>query len=519
MADLKDDNASSCVESSQVIESSSPDSMSYKVVSSNGVDYNLERRKKKKSMFERIFGKFTKKKRSTETYADKSQIKTSRDKDKPLPHEDEVEANSQSPIVNTINQSSVGGAGLKCIKNNLGPLQMSNNETSASSGDSVVLSLPVKRPETMAGKGAMQMPEVLQCISPTTPCSSSSLHTNVQKQTNIMDSKLLKCPMKQPIPVPPPKIDDTHARSITSNVTTTETSSSSILPNQPVSIMVKSTKFPRTNDIPSNPDAQNSPHNYDEVPTHEPDSNKQPKRSAMKGGRLAERKKLIEQKHHEVVVATKNEKIKPKVAPKPKPFNPLRISSDNKENLVPTLGDVPYEQDNIHTNGQLLTIKIERKNSLNRLLMQRPGKRELIERHILQESSESDRAKVREDIGIQLNRRLSLRPTAEELREKNILHIQTNEQRMQQIEETKKTLTRKLSYRPSVDELRQRKIIRFNDYVEVTDANEYDRRAEKPWTKLTAKDKAIIRKELNDFKSQEMNVHEESKRFTRYHRP
>ncbi|KAK3852598.1 hypothetical protein Pcinc_040821, partial [Petrolisthes cinctipes] len=28
-------------------------------------------------------------------------------------------------------------------------------------------------------------------------------------------------------------------------------------------------------------------------------------------------------------------------------------------------------------------------------------------------------------------------------------------------------------------------IIRFNDYIEVTQAHEYDRRADKPWTRLT----------------------------------
>ncbi len=40
-----------------------------------------------------------------------------------------------------------------------------------------------------------------------------------------------------------------------------------------------------------------------------------------------------------------------------------------------------------------------------------------------------------------------------------------------------------------MDELKDKKIIKFSDYVEVTDANEYDRRADKPWTRLTPKDK------------------------------
>lgn len=38
-------------------------------------------------------------------------------------------------------------------------------------------------------------------------------------------------------------------------------------------------------------------------------------------------------------------------------------------------------------------------------------------------------------------------------------------------------------------ELQARKILRFNEYVEVTDAQDYDRRADKPWTKLTPADK------------------------------
>ncbi|MEQ2269283.1 hypothetical protein XENORESO_002323 [Xenotaenia resolanae] len=96
-----------------------------------------------------------------------------------------------------------------------------------------------------------------------------------------------------------------------------------------------------------------------------------------------------------------------------------------------------------------------------------------------------------------------------------------NEQEeMEEKREIKRRLTRKLSQRPTVEELRQAKIlIRFSDYVEVSDAQDYDRRADKPWTRLTAADKAAIRKELNDFKSNEMEVHESSRHLTRFHRP
>ncbi|PRD27197.1 UNVERIFIED_CONTAM: phactr4-a [Trichonephila clavipes] len=111
--------------------------------------------------------------------------------------------------------------------------------------------------------------------------------------------------------------------------------------------------------------------------------------------------------------------------------------------------------------------------------------------------------------------RLSLRPTAEELEQRNILKNQTPEEMKNEKEQKKIMLIRKLSFRPTIEELKERKIIRFSDYVEVTQAQDYDRRADKPWTRLTPRDKAAIRKELNEFKSVEMEVHAESKHFTR----
>lgn len=50
----------------------------------------------------------------------------------------------------------------------------------------------------------------------------------------------------------------------------------------------------------------------------------------------------------------------------------------------------------------------------------------------------------------------------------------------------------KLSVRPTVAELVARRILRFNEYVEVTDAKDYDRRADKPWTRLTPADKVLL---------------------------
>ncbi|KAF0883887.1 PHAR3 regulator, partial [Crocuta crocuta] len=112
--------------------------------------------------------------------------------------------------------------------------------------------------------------------------------------------------------------------------------------------------------------------------------------------------------------------------------------------------------------------------------------------------------------------RLSQRPAVEELERRNILKQRNDQTEQEERREIKQRLTRKLNQRPTVDELRDRKIlIRFSDYVEVAKAQDYDRRADKPWTRLSAADKAAIRKELNEYKSNEMEVHASSKHLTR----
>jgi len=55
----------------------------------------------------------------------------------------------------------------------------------------------------------------------------------------------------------------------------------------------------------------------------------------------------------------------------------------------------------------------------------------------------------------------------------------------------------------------------FADYAEVIEAESFDRTADKPWTRLRPEDKAHIRKELNDFKRFEMEVHPQSEYMTR----
>ncbi|XP_009867584.1 PREDICTED: phosphatase and actin regulator 2, partial [Apaloderma vittatum] len=166
-----------------------------------------------------------------------------------------------------------------------------------------------------------------------------------------------------------------------------------------------------------------------------------------------------------------------------------------------------------------LASKIRRRDTLAIKLGNRPSKKELEDKNILQRTSEEERQEIRHQIGTKLVRRLSQRPTTEELEQRNILKQKNEEEEQEAKREIKRRLSRKLSLRPTVAELQARRILRFNEYVEVTDSPDYDRRADKPWARLTPADKAAIRKELNEFKSTEMEVHEESRQFTRFHRP
>ncbi|KAJ8258527.1 hypothetical protein COCON_G00175390 [Conger conger] len=161
-----------------------------------------------------------------------------------------------------------------------------------------------------------------------------------------------------------------------------------------------------------------------------------------------------------------------------------------------------------------------RKELLAVKLRNRPSKQELEDRNIFPVRSDQERQEIRQQIEMKLAKRLSQRPAVEELESRNILKQRNDQSEQEERREIKQRLNRKLNQRPTVDELRDRKIlIRFSDYVEVAKAQDYDRRADKPWTRLSAADKAAIRKELNEFKSNEMEVHASSKHLTRFHRP
>ncbi|XP_007577458.1 phosphatase and actin regulator 2 isoform X5 [Poecilia formosa] len=201
-----------------------------------------------------------------------------------------------------------------------------------------------------------------------------------------------------------------------------------------------------------------------------------------------------------------------------RPRDSQTSDSDSDGPILYRADDDEEDDEDEYTNNSLAS-KIRRRDTLNIKLGNRPSKEELEEKNILPRSSETERHELRQQIGSKLVRRLSQRPTTEELEQRNILKQKNEAEEKEEKQEIKRRLTRKLSVRPTVAELIARRILRFNEYVEVTDAKDYDRRADKPWTRLTPADKAAIRKELNEFKSREMEVHEDSKQFTRFHRP
>ncbi|XP_060627998.2 phosphatase and actin regulator 3 isoform X5 [Anolis sagrei] len=206
--------------------------------------------------------------------------------------------------------------------------------------------------------------------------------------------------------------------------------------------------------------------------------------------------------------------------------NSAKESDENKENLIMNSeikDDTVFYQDEEVLNDSIISGTLPRKCKKELLavkLRNRPSKQELEDRNIFPRRTDEERQEIRQQIEMKLSKRLSQRPAVEELERRNILKQRNDQTEQEERREIKQRLTRKLNQRPTVDELRDRKIlIRFSDYVEVAKAQDYDRRADKPWTRLSAADKAAIRKELNEYKSNEMEVHASSKHLTRFHRP
>ncbi|XP_056633038.1 phosphatase and actin regulator 3 isoform X1 [Diorhabda sublineata] len=291
------------------------------------------------------------------------------------------------------------------------------------------------------------------------------------------------------------------------------------------------------------PDPSIDTSRIDEIPAKEPKFHAMPLKSALKKKSNSgpatpqitptQENRPLTMRQQEYNSSFKRSNLRPRIricSNKPVTFG-LPPSVENKENARPLViredesdsdsndGPIPYRDDDSTSVEKRLALKMARKESLSIKLALRPDRQELINRNILQIQSDNERQEAKEAIGARLIRRLSMRPTQEELEERNILKKQSPAEEKKQKEEKKRFLLRKLSFRPTVEELKEKKIIRFNDYIEVTQAHDYDRRADKPWTRLTPKDKAAIRKELNEFKSSEMSVHENSRHLTRFHRP
>jgi phosphatase and actin regulator len=269
----------------------------------------------------------------------------------------------------------------------------------------------------------------------------------------------------------------------------------------------------------------------EEIPAKEPDLSKKPKKSALK------KDPIINYKAEQPQPQSHSQQQQQQNTPKKIVSIPIKFETTGSPH-VQTHEANSFENKNNQTNNNYkmmnghsannntfvtaangLIAKVHRNDSLARFLRERPQMQELVEKNIIPVNNDQQRKFEREEIEIKLDRKLSLRPTPFELEQRNILHTKSQEELNKEKEETKKMLVRKLSYRPTIQELRDKRIIRFCDYIEVTEVEDYDRRADKPWTRLTPKDKAAIRNELNLYKSTEMEVHEESRHLIRFHKP
>lgn len=172
-------------------------------------------------------------------------------------------------------------------------------------------------------------------------------------------------------------------------------------------------------------------------------------------------------------------------------------------------GPIPYKSDDESEDDDLAR-KIARRDTIAR-------EKEINELKLKAKSNDMQTRK--NDIELALSRRLSQRPSIEELKARNICRNKSEKQEKEDREKIKKELSRRLSQRPNVEVLKKKKILKFEEYVDVYEVPNIERKAEKPWTKLTPQDKAYIRKELNEYKANEMEVHHDSKKNTRFHRP
>ncbi|KRY11348.1 Phosphatase and actin regulator 2, partial [Trichinella patagoniensis] len=284
-------------------------------------------------------------------------------------------------------------------------------------------------------------------------------------------------------------------------------------------------EYPEELDCELSPTMSSFSGNVQEVPAKEPDLNAQPVKSALRR-RVAFADSLQTDYSASPSPSTSTKKrittaVSSQVTPQ---LITTAVGDADDDDLVSSDSDDDEPilfRDRQSENGDeprlmgALASKVYRKDTISlRDALEGPSSVASLD---IPDQTQQERREKMEQISVKLERKLSQRPTAEELEQRNILKDENSPAMSKQImEQRRRMLLRKLSFRPTIEELKERQIIKFNDYVEVTNAEMYDRRADKPWVRLTPKDKAAIRKELNEYKSFEMEVHEKSRQFTRY---
>lgn len=174
-------------------------------------------------------------------------------------------------------------------------------------------------------------------------------------------------------------------------------------------------------------------------------------------------------------------------------------------------------------NWQQLDVPVDnkfklRQDSLGGKLARRPDHGSLRAKNIIRENKPQE---AKFDLVSKLERRLSSRGSKKDLADRNIIRSESAAEAAERRKSLRGILQRRLSRRMSAKELRKKGVLKFHEFVDVYDAaaaDDYDRKAEKPWTKLTNADKIAIKRELNEFKRDEMPVHTESEKYTRFHK-
>mmetsp|Transcript_1757 Transcript_1757/g.2606 ORF Transcript_1757/g.2606 Transcript_1757/m.2606 type:complete len:465 (-) Transcript_1757:4-1398(-) len=124
-------------------------------------------------------------------------------------------------------------------------------------------------------------------------------------------------------------------------------------------------------------------------------------------------------------------------------------------------------------------------------------------------------------VALALEKRISLRQSKKDLADRNIIRDETPEETEARKASVRGILAKRISQRKTVEELKEAKILKFDQYVDVFQTyrgSQYNRAGDRPWTQLTTKDKIRIKKELNEFKAEEMDVHPDSAKYTRFHK-